>query len=328
MTLHIYNPEHDIALGKNLCSFTPPKAARLTKEKFCHLPALWAKNGDMVLVDDVDKALDNIAKDDRKFSEVKFVTLCDLSQLTEEDMPYDVKPWGWDKLIATTLLKANKLFKNIIPSFEQIEKIRNISSRVFNAEKILPEIIAKDDCFVGKMVVLKGELSAVKEIIEQSVPCVLKAPWSCSGRGVRFVDNILTNNDLGWINNVLVEQNNIMLEPLYNKVMDFAMEFDSQNNGVIKYLGLSLFETNGGSYLSNMIASEEEKQKMLSKYIVLLKISIIKDTLISALTPYITQIYNGPFGVDMMLVDIGGEIKIHPCVEINLRRTMGYAALF
>ena len=33
--------------------------------------------------------------------------------------------------------------------------------------------------------------------------------------------------------------------------------------------------------------------------------------------------YVGPFGVDMMIA----EEKLHPCVEINLRRTMGHVAL-
>jgi hypothetical protein len=44
--------------------------------------------------------------------------------------------------------------------------------------------------------------------------------------------------------------------------------------------------------------------------------------------------YRGPFGVDMMIVRGDGIEKtedgnclLHPCVEINLRRTMGHVAL-
>ena len=44
--------------------------------------------------------------------------------------------------------------------------------------------------------------------------------------------------------------------------------------------------------------------------------------------------YQGPFGVDMMLVRANSPLStlhspllLHPCVEINLRRTMGHVAL-
>ena len=35
--------------------------------------------------------------------------------------------------------------------------------------------------------------------------------------------------------------------------------------------------------------------------------------------------YIGPLGVDMMIV--APHFTLHPCVEINLRRTMGHVAL-
>lgn len=36
-----------------------------------------------------------------------------------------------------------------------------------------------------------------------------------------------------------------------------------------------------------------------------------------------SQGYSGPLGVDMMVVEHKGEKYIHPCVEVNLRQTMG-----
>jgi hypothetical protein len=41
------------------------------------------------------------------------------------------------------------------------------------------------------------------------------------------------------------------------------------------------------------------------------------------------QFYKGPFGVDMMVVarEECNGFMLHPCVEINLRRTMGHVAL-
>ena len=39
--------------------------------------------------------------------------------------------------------------------------------------------------------------------------------------------------------------------------------------------------------------------------------------------------YAGAFGIDMMVVrrDDGDGFWLHPCVEINLRRTMGHVAI-
>ena len=54
----------------------------------------------------------------------------------------------------------------------------------------------------------------------------------------------------------------------------------------------------------------------------------VKQDICSLLTPLLGS-YRGPFGVDMMVVprpDANGFL-LHPCVEINLRRTMGHVAL-
>ena len=48
------------------------------------------------------------------------------------------------------------------------------------------------------------------------------------------------------------------------------------------------------------------------------------DELIVILQPYMKGVYCGPFGIDMMLLP---ERILHPCVELNLRRTMGHVAL-
>ena len=54
MTLHIFNPEHDIALASNLSNFTAPHAGRQLRADLGFLPALWAEEGDVVLVENVE----------------------------------------------------------------------------------------------------------------------------------------------------------------------------------------------------------------------------------------------------------------------------------
>ena len=60
-TLHIFNPEHDIALAANLSNFTSPHAGRQLRHDLGYLPAIWASE-DYVLVEDVEAAQRDFAR--------------------------------------------------------------------------------------------------------------------------------------------------------------------------------------------------------------------------------------------------------------------------
>ena len=49
MKLHIFNPDHDLALAANQKIFTAPHAGRLLRGDLSFIPALWADDGDLVL---------------------------------------------------------------------------------------------------------------------------------------------------------------------------------------------------------------------------------------------------------------------------------------
>jgi len=51
MKLHIFNPGHEIALAEHRKYVTLPHAARQLQHDLSFLPALWADNGDLVLVE-------------------------------------------------------------------------------------------------------------------------------------------------------------------------------------------------------------------------------------------------------------------------------------
>ena len=115
---------------------------------------------------------------------------------------------------------------------------------------------------------------------------------------------------------------------VYEKVMDFAMEFTATESG-IRYEGLSLFATNNGAYTGNILATENVKREMISRYYPVCLLDIVREKIIAFLD---LADYRGPFGIDMMFVRAEGASKtsqllLHPCVEINLRRTMGHVAL-
>ena len=125
---------------------------------------------------------------------------------------------------------------------------------------------------------------------------------------------------MAWVTNILKSQGSIMAEPYYNKVKDFGMEFMADENGSIHYLGLSLFHTVNGAYEGNVLATESVKQEMISRYVPACMLDSVKHKITEHLR---LDGYVGPFGIDMMVTKEG----FHPCVEINLRRTMGHVAL-
>jgi hypothetical protein len=144
---------------------------------------------------------------------------------------------------------------------------------------------------------------------------------------VRYVEE-LTTPLTAWTQRVIDTQQGIMVEPYYNKVRDFGMEFEALPDGKVIYVGLSIFNTVNGAYQGNVLASEKDKEEMLCKHIGVEVLRAACEKIIKGMSGVLRNIYVGPFGVDMMIyVNDDGQYAVLPCVEMNLRRTMGHVAI-
>lgn len=314
-TLHLFNPEHDIALASNLTNFTAPHAGRQLRADLGFLPALWAHEGDYVLVEDIDQAARAYRRATKgRKCKVEWVIKQQLQTLAIDA----IEPWGWDAALRSQLLRQG-VNAALLPTEQQIAEIRHLSHR--QTSSLLLQHL-KGEGLIGE-----AQLCKSYEIVEEQIfkyqRVVLKAPWSSSGRGIRFVENELNECQRGWLCNLLNSQGGVMVEPYYEKVKDFGMEFEVTTEG-IRYLGLSLFHTTNGAYIGNVLATEKVKREMVSHYIPENLLDIVQRKICSTLN---LGNYQGPFGVDMMIVANGSNLLLHPCVEINLRRTMGHVAL-
>ena len=306
MTLHIFNPSHDIALAANLEHFTPPFAARQLFADLGWIPALWAKDGDAVLVERIDEAKQ------AEFPHIQFVTQ---KQLPQVDV---VAPWGWNKALRADLIRWG-IPVHQLPTTDQLAVWRQMSHRQWAAEKLLQPLVQQfPECV--------GAAECVQQLEQIYTPCVLKSPWSSSGRGVRMIENTQDTHWKRWAENILQQQGGIMMEPLYHPVQDFALEFQALPDGEIHYEGLSVFFTHQSAYTGNLIATEEEKMNVLGKYLSTRLIDDVRESIIELLRNQLNG-YIGPFGIDMMVVKKEDGFALHPCVEMNLRRTMGHVAL-
>ncbi|MDE5868743.1 MAG: hypothetical protein K2H18_00800 [Muribaculaceae bacterium] len=122
---------------------------------------------------------------------------------------------------------------------------------------------------------------------------------------------------------IIRSQGSLIAENLYERKIDFASEWKVDEDKNVLFLGLSLFHSsNRGKYQGNLLESQSDIENLLRKnskwnssYLHIQQDFIKK---------YISPIYSGPVGFDM-LADKDGEIN--PCVEINIRRTMGHVAI-
>ena len=326
--LHIFNPEHDIALAAHLANFTAPHAARQLRGDLGFLPVLWASEGDVVMVDDIDYAMKCWERFRRYYGRRLQVPCLKPSNTVFAAFKRPVsslqtqclQPWGWD-LALKSLLQRSGVDAALMPSDAQLEHIRQLSHRR-TAARLLPEL---------QMAGTVGEAfeCATAEEVREHLECygqvVLKAPWSSSGRGVRFVSaDTGQATILNWLRNIIAAQGSVMVEPQYRKIRDFGMEFTADGRGGIRYCGLSLFHTQNGAYTGNILAAEHVKREMIGRYLPVGLLDAVRKRVQASLR---LGDYEGAFGIDMMVVAGDGGFLLHPCVEINLRRTMGHVAL-
>lgn len=311
-----------MALAVNAKSFVLPHNILEFRMNLGFLPALWAADGDYVLVDDVAYAIKALASTALPHAKVQFISDKQLSDAGFSS----VEPWGWDMALRQRL-QSNGVAAELLPTDDELRSIRGYANRRVTTDVLMSVCEGAGQKLCGNSF-YASDINVVKRLTASYRNVVLKAPWSSSGRGVRYVDNELNNNAEAWAANVIKRQGGIMVEPHYNRVVDFAMEFYSEGKGVIDYRGLSVFQTENGNYAGNVIATEEAKLDMLQRYVQPQTLYDVRQRLVRFFSNAFKHFYLGCFGVDMMIVadQASGLFKVHPCVEINLRRTMGHVA--
>ena len=305
--MSIFNPEHDIVLALDAgAGFTPPKAARRLRQDLSHLPSLWGASEEPSV-------------------------------------------WGWDAAVVAELLKRG-VPRDRMPSDEQLREIRRLSNRSLAVEML------------SRLRTLPGTIGTsavchtrddVEQFAREHGSTIIKAPWSSSGRGVKR----FTAHSAQFIDSTIAKQGSIIAEAECQRVMDFALEYEATPEGRVEYRGLSLFTTVNGAYKGNLLLPEEEKLAILAEHVDIELLRQVSLLIKQFLAPRLKGIYSGPLGVDMMVCQplepastserLNSLLRacspehllerknqrearlelLNPCIEINLRRTMGHVAL-
>lgn len=318
---HSFNPEHDYALASGRETFTPPAQIVTLRKSMALLPALWASQGDAILL--ADFFSDEEIADFKNRPEILEKGLILIKQGEKTDSDFIPSPWGWDHTVARRFLAAG-IPAESLPSPEWIDSLRQLSHRSTAAEfcRLLNETPYGKQHHQPPAEEFHDAEEAIKWWINHP-GAFFKAPWSSSGRGVLDSDSTTPDKVAQWIKGIIRRQGSVMAEERFDKQQDFATEWNVSENGA-DFAGFSLFHTDSrGHYLGNETFPSSELGRRIKE-----KAPGFSDELIftqkSIINSLIAPHYHGPLGIDMMS-NSAGEMRL--CVEINLRMTMGHVTL-
>lgn len=300
----IFNPENDLALASGLEHFTPPKAAVELARKEALLPLWWAEPGDLILA---PPQMAPQAESLKKQYGLHGTVTTDLSPCTE------AMPWGWSMHVRRKLINAG-MSDTLLPSPSQIETIRALSHRrstiAIHNSLGTPNHLIPIEAF---------SIEQVRQAIAAFGRAMIKLPWSCSGRGV-FSNISLKSEELERrLKGAINRQGSVIIEPLYEPVAECSALYYADGNGSVSLRGFSAFRsTPSGAYLENVIAPQPQIMAYCGRDAV-----AAATTLVPILGKLINGNYKGWLGVDMLRHSKG----LNPCMELNLRITMGVVAL-
>lgn len=298
--MYIFNPEHDLCIANGNEHFVPPASA-LDFADDCRALTFWMQG---------------------------LEPLADSPGQEEE-----IIPWGWNPVLRNRLLQSGFKESQVL-SGQAVERIRQLSHRRWAKEALEAVRTALPDNVWPRPVEQLYDLKSIVERVEGSPGerRVLKAPWSGSGRGLRWVDDSLSAGDARWCARVLEKQGSVMMERRYGVVQDCAMLFYCGSRS-LRFAGYSLFYTRNGVYRANCMAPDGEIENFLSQYIPVRTLHEVRQALADFLEAHFVGGYRGYIGIDQFVYDAadpavaaGRVRRFHPAVEINPRMTMGLIA--
>ena len=319
--LYLFNPENDLCLANGGEDYMPPPSARLIAHDLAVLPlwygddegAVLLPNGFEIEKDSFFAALPNIER--RCFYESSDFTGAE-----------NIIPWGWSAAVAKRFrrLGINPLQ---LPYKQQLEQLRALSNRKFSVELLQALVADGFESEAGVPKILRSP-DEVWRFVEQHPAAILKAPWSGSGKGLWRCMGQYNLTVERWSNGVIKRQQFVVGEKFYDKTIDFAMQFYSDGVREVHFAGYSLFRTDEkGAYKGNVLASDAVIEQRITTYCSHEKLHALRRWLCGYFSAHIAPHYKGYFGVDMLCFCKGnGLYGLHPCVEVNLRMTMGMVA--
>jgi hypothetical protein len=353
--INYFNPGHETAVLNNSKYYHSPAHVAKMQADLAFLPAWYAAKGDFVFIEN-PLPDDFILSIEPLNSQVNPVVLNNFALNTikknviesaiARSNPTFLSLWRRDggEVLHHSTVDLWGISLSSVHFFEEISKRQNLSLAIpcwkeefrylgsrFASQKILASLLERIPKIEKEILPhFVSGIEAVEQHIAQSRErFLIKSPYSSSGRGLLWLPlGKLTQSERQILTGMLKKQKQVSIEKVLDKQMDFSMHFEITVQKEVKFIGYSIFQTNAkGAYEKSRLDSQDRLEKQITPF-------VDKDLLIqtqTALSVIMQEMYapyyTGAIGVDMMIYKAGNSYRFHPCVEINMRKSMGYLAI-
>jgi hypothetical protein len=328
--LHYYNPGHETITLQGTVNYTPSANVQRMLSELAFLPAWYADKGDYVYMEkNIQPGFLSLLPEDIR-PDVTILSKESLCLCASSLPEMQAAPWGLSR-------QSIGFYKNLMSSYKVAIELpawkdtyvkltgRQTGAACFKKiSQLLPDVS------FPSLPLFFSELPDIEAwLYEHPGASVIKMPYSSSGRGLLWLnEGTLTSKDRDWINGALKKQGSVSIEPVLDAGNNLAMEFFINEQGKVRYEGLSVFETSPkGAYRGNKLMTQAELEKGIFSSLGETLFQQVKE----AATEAIGEIYvgySGYIGIDMLVYKTAkGANALHPCIEVNMRYTMGMVAI-
>lgn len=323
----LFDPTCEMAIANSSPYYHPPQNIVHFSEQLSWLPILLADEADYII--SKNEYNDRLASIFEKLGRK-------LPEIVDSGIDYSFNrfvPWGWSPMIHHRYKNIKKMCGDSfhrMPNSEWSSTVQKYYERAF-ALDVCKGLI---DCKLSSIQLLPKtdlpqvvqDMAELEKVLMDKRKIMAKLPLSSSGRGVLKVDvNNFTENERGRVRRMIEMQTYVTVEKYLDISTEFGMLFSYFSDEGLRFHGFSFTQTQNGRYNGNLV---NQIPKNISQELL--------DEIRQKLVPNIGKVldesglfnnYNGYFGVDACVYKEQGELKLNPCMEINLRMTMGHIAL-
>lgn len=309
----IFNPDSDMALANGGTNYLSPRFAEQLTRDLQLLPAWLAPAGALVLAHDVEAAEAWLRAQGLPVEAVDMERLPRRARFV---------PWGWTPTLRKRLL-ARGVDAACLPPEQAVWQWRELAHRrtTIAVHRLLRERL---DMALPPLPVELDTVEAVRRFARAHPGCYVKSPWSGSGRGVWHVHDPEGHDFTSWVHGAIARCGSVLCEVGQERVMDFAVECECEG-GATRVTGYSVFVNDAhNQYSGGLVAPTAVLKSRIAALCP--AIDDVTAALVQVLDRLVAPTYTGPLGVDMFIYKVGASLRLNPCVELNLRMTMGHVA--